>query len=106
MRRRTAYLMAAGIVLAGLSSGCSLSSMEKKVKDVTGRSDKNETRVELNSAGRKRLAALAGFTAADADKIVANRPYENRRDLVRKGVVSEAQFEKIKDSVYVEHGKD
>ena len=38
--------------------------------------------------------------------IVANRPYENRRDLLRKGVLSEAQFEKIKDSVYVEHGKD
>jgi DNA uptake protein ComE-like DNA-binding protein len=101
-----AYLMAVGIVAAGLSNGCSLSSMEKKVKDVTGRSDKKETRVELNSAGRKRLAALPGLTAADADKIVANRPYESRRDLLRKGVLSEAQFEKMKDSVYVEHGKD
>ena len=80
--------------------------MEKKVKDVTGRSDKSETRVELNSAGRKRFAALPGLTGADADKIVANRPYGNRHNLVRKGVLSEAQFEKIKDSVYVEHGKD
>ena len=106
MRRPTAYLMAAGIVLAGLSSGCSLSSMEKKVKDATGRSDKSDSRVELNSAGRKRLAALPGLTAADADRIVASRPYETRRDLVRKGVLSEAQFEKIRDSVYVEHGKD
>src|SRR5437762_13576167 len=106
MPRRTAYLMAVGIVMSGLSSGCSLSSMEKKVKDVTGRSEKEETRAELNSAGRKRLAALPGLTGADADKIVANRLYENRRDLVRKGVLSEGQFEKIKDSVYVEHGKD
>jgi DNA uptake protein ComE-like DNA-binding protein len=106
MRRQTAYLMAAGMVVAGLSGGCSLGSMEKKVKDVTGRSDKTETRVELNSAGRKRLAALPGLTGADADKIVANRPYENRRDLVLKGVLSEAQFEKIKESVYVEQGKN
>jgi DNA uptake protein ComE-like DNA-binding protein len=106
MRRQTAYLMAVGIVVAGLSGGCSLSSMENKVKDATGRSDKNASHVELNNARRKRLAALPGLTGADADKIIANRPYENRRDLIRKGVLSEAQFEKIKDSVYVEHGKD
>ena len=106
MRRQTAYLMAVGMVVAGLSGGCSLGSMEKKVKDVTGRSDKTETRVELNSAGHKRLAALPGLTAADADKIVTNRPYENRRDLLRKGVLTEAQFERIRESVYVEHGKN
>ena len=106
MRRQTAYLMAVCIVVAGLSGGCSLSSMEKKVKDETGRSDKHASHVELNNARRKQLAALPGLTGADADKIIANRPYENRRDLVRKGVLSEAQFDKIKDSVYVEHGKD
>ena len=76
------------------------------MKSVTGRSEKSETRVELNSAGRKRLAALPGLTAADADRIIANRPYENRRDLLRKGVLSEAQFQKVRDSVYVEHGND
>jgi DNA uptake protein ComE-like DNA-binding protein len=106
MRKLTAYLMAVGMVVAGLSGGCSLSSMENKVKDVTGRSDKTETRVELNTAGRKRLAKLPGLTGADADKIIANRPYENRRDLLRKGVLSEAEFEKIKDSTYVAQGKD
>ena len=103
MQRWTAYLMAVGMVVAGLSGGCSLGSMEKKV---TGRSDKSETRVELNNAGRKRLAALPGLNGADADKIIAGRPYDKRRDLVRKGVLTEAQFERIKDSVYVEHGKD
>ena len=85
MRRQTAYLMAVGIVVAGLSGGCSLSSMERKVKDAPRRSEKTETRVELNRAPRKRLAALPGLTGADADKIIANRPYENRRDLVQKG---------------------
>ena len=102
MARHPAFVIALAMVLAGASGGCSLSSMEKKVADVSGK----ETRVELNTAGRKRLAALPGLTGADADKIVANRPYQTRRDLVRKGALSEAQFEKIKDSVYVEHGKD
>jgi len=104
MRRQTAYLIAVGVVVAGLSGGCS--SMEKKIKDVTGGSDKKETRVELNSAGRKRLAALPGLTVTDADSIVAHRPYQNRRDLVRKGALSESQFDKVRDLVYVEHGSD
>jgi len=103
MSSRIAYLLALAVLAAGLS-GCSLSSLEKTIKGTTAA--QKETRVELNGAGRKRLAALPGLTGADADKIIANRPYANRRDLVRKGVLSEAQFEKLKDSVYVEHGKE
>ena len=106
MRRGTTYLLAAVVTVAGLSSGCSLSSMEKKYDDFRGRSDKKETRVELNNARRKELAALPGLTTDDADKIIANRPYENRRDLMRKSVLSEGKFQKVKDSVYVEHAKE
>jgi DNA uptake protein ComE-like DNA-binding protein len=106
VRRATIYVMMVALALAGLSSSCSLGSMEKKYNDITGRSDKKETRVELNSARRKQLAALPGLTNTDADKIIAGRPYEKRRDLVGKGVLSEGQFEKIRDSVYVEHGKE
>jgi len=105
MRKRATYLITLAILAAG-SSGCSLSSLEKEVKGVNGSASGKETRVELNSAGRKRLSALPGLTGEEADKIIANRPYVNRRDLVRKGVLSEAQFEKLKDSVYVEHAKE
>ena len=101
MHRHAVSLVAVGALMVVVSGGCSLSKMEKEVKEATARS-----RVELNSAHRKRLAELPGLTGADADKIIANRPYGNRRDLVRKGVLSEAQFQKIRDSVYVEHGKD
>ena len=102
MLKRATYLIPLAIFTAG-ASGCSLSSLEKAVKGDTGSAGRKETRVDLNSAGRKRLAALPGLTDADADKIIANRPYANRRDLVRKGVLGEAQFDKLKDSVYVEH---
>jgi DNA uptake protein ComE-like DNA-binding protein len=102
----TGYLLAAGVVVLSLTGGCSMSSMEKKAREVTGRSEKTDSRVELNTAGRKRLAGLPGLNGTDADRIIANRPYQNRRDLVRKGVLSEAQFAKMKDSVYVEHGND
>lgn len=53
-----------------------------------------------------RLAALPGLSGGDADRVTANCPYEKRRDLVRKGVLSESKFDKIRDAVYVDHEKD
>src|SRR5262249_6679081 len=86
--------------------GCSLSSMEKKYDDLRGKTDQDTKQVELNTAGRKQLDALPGLNSADADRIVANRPYQRKRALVCKGVLTKAQFDKIKDDVYVDHAKD
>jgi DNA uptake protein ComE-like DNA-binding protein len=98
--------MVVALTLAGLSTGCSLSSMEKKYDEMRGRSDRSESRVELNNARRKQLAALPGLTTDDADRIIANRPYDKKRDLVRKNVLNEAKFDRIANSVYVEHGNE
>ena len=100
MRSIATYVLATALV--GGMAGCSLSSMEKKYDEMT----KKETRVELNTAQRQQLAALPGLTRDDADRIMANRPYENRRDLVRKQILTETKFDKIRDSVYVAHAKD
>jgi len=106
--RRPIAVLLMGLALA---AGCSSHKLQDEWNKVTGHenskdSAKNDNRVELNSAGRKRLAKLPGLTGDDADRIVANRPYEQKRDLVRKGVLSEAKFDRIRDEIYVEHGKD
>jgi DNA uptake protein ComE-like DNA-binding protein len=101
MRTRTAMI---SVLAFALAAGCS--SMEEswdKMTDKSDRTDRKERTVELNTAGRKRLAALPGLSGDDADRIIKNRPYQNRRDLVRKGVLSEGKFEKIRDDVYVDH---
>jgi hypothetical protein len=97
--------MAIGALAMTLSGGCS--TMEDTWDDAVRRRDRDRDRVELNTAGRRRLAGLPGITEDDADRIVANRPYEKRRDLVRKRVLSEDEFERIRDRVYVERdGED
>jgi hypothetical protein len=105
MRRSIARLVAAGMIALALAGGCSLGSMKKRYRDLTGKSEHKEQGVELNTATRKRLASLPGLTDEDADRIIAHRPYGFRRDLVRKGVLSEAKFQKIRDDVYVDHRK-
>ncbi len=105
MRRPHLAVAFVSLTLA-LGAACSMSTLEKDYRKVTGKEDKNANLVELNTAGRKRLAKLPGLTEADADRIVSNRPYKNRKDLVRKGVLTEAQFEHLRNDVYVDHEKD
>ena len=105
MVRQKVCLIAVAVLATTLSGGCS--SMERAFDDVMDRGDDSDrSRVDLNSAGRKRLAALPGISDDEADKIVASRPYENRRDLVRKHVLSEDEFERVKDYVYVDREKN
>lgn len=104
MRRQKVCLIAVAVFATTLSGGCS--SMERAFDDVMHRGDDDRGRVELNSAGRKRLRALPGISDDEADRIVANRPYDNRRDLVRKRIISEDEFERVKDYVYVDQERN
>ncbi len=61
----------------------------------------NGKSVDLNAASRADLETLPGVTAATARRIENNRPYETPHDLVRKGVVPEAEYERIAGDVVV-----
>ena len=56
-------------------------------------------RLDLNSATADELATLPGITASDAQKIIDNRPYKAKNDLVKKNVLTATQYAKIKDDV-------
>ena len=58
-----------------------------------------EELVDLNSATAAELAALPGIGDAYAKKIVANRPYKRKDELVTKNVVPQATYDKFKDKV-------
>jgi DNA uptake protein ComE-like DNA-binding protein len=51
--------------------------------------------VDINSASEDQLTGLPGITPARARKIIGNRPFGSPHDLVSKGVVSEAEYQRI-----------
>ena len=59
--------------------------------------------VDLNSADRKELMTLPGIGAAEAAKIIANRPYLTKTELVTKGVLPTGPFLSLKNQVVAMH---
>jgi len=61
--------------------------------------DKGHDRLDLNTASEADLKMIPGIGDAYAKKIVQNRPYKRKDELVQKKVVPQATYDKIKDHV-------
>lgn len=55
--------------------------------------------LNLNTATKEQLRSLPGMTAADADRVIAGRPYHEPDEVVRRHILSKTEFDKIADQV-------
>jgi competence protein ComEA len=69
-----------------------------------------QEKVDLNSASEADLQKLPGIGEALSKKIVENRPYKRKDELVQKKIIPAPTYEKIKDHVVAKQstaaGKD
>ena len=89
-------LLVLGFALALPAAAQSASSpAAKSSKSTMAAADK----LDINSATKDQLQALPGIGDAYSQKIIDNRPYRTKRDLVTKKVIPQGTYDKIKDQI-------
>ncbi len=57
--------------------------------------------LDLNTATKDQLLTLPGMTQAEADRLIARRPYTESGELVSRHVMPKSEYDKIADRVTV-----
>ncbi len=87
------------LLLIGLFSTGVLSAPAVWAQAPKASSSMKHELLDLNTASEADLKTIPGIGDAHAKKIVQNRPYKRKDELVQKKVVPQATYDKIKDHV-------
>lgn len=100
MKRSLVKLLFAFVVVTLLS--VPLLGQEEQVPRPGKKTTATQTqasKLDLNTATKEQLEALPGIGKVYSQKIIAGRPFANKTQLVSKGIIPQATFDKIKDQI-------
>ncbi len=94
LTRKLALALATAFVLAGAPALTTMTDTPLAVTTANA-----QALVDINSASKDELDKLPGIGDAYAKKIIDNRPYKRKDELVQKNVIPKATYDKIADKV-------
>jgi DNA uptake protein ComE-like DNA-binding protein len=99
-----AFGLFASMTLAQTTDKAGTGTQAKTTPTKTTKPPKTEL-VDINSATKEALDAV--FTGADtSQKIIAGRPYNTKRDLLTRKIITEDEYKKVSDKIIAHHVGD
>ncbi len=99
MRKNLIARILVTLFALSLMSGMALAQAKTAKKTAKAAPAAAADLLDINSATKDQLDALPGIGAAYSQKIIDGRPYAKKTDLVRKKVIPQATYNKIKDQI-------
>ena len=94
-----AVLLLGLALLSGVGAAQSASQSTGSTASSAMPAPDSKAKLDINSATTDQLDALPGIGSAYAKKIVDGRPYKMKSDLVRKKIIPQSTYDKIKDVI-------
>ena len=93
------------IFALSLIGGAAAGQTDKKTAKPSASVASKTELLDINTATKDQLDALPGIGEAYSQKIIDGRPYSRKDELVRKKIIPQATYDKIKDKIIAKQKK-
>ena len=107
MRKAYGFMIA---MLLALAIACprvlaqAQSSSSQATDTTKSRASRAAQQLDINTASKAQLDALPGIGPTYAQKIISNRPYRTTHELVKKNVIPQSTYNRIRHLIVVHPG--
>jgi DNA uptake protein ComE-like DNA-binding protein len=71
--------------------------MPRRLQPECGKGGVGDKPLDINIATREQLLSLPDFTGAEADRVIAGRPYDDPGQLVNRHILTQSEYDKVAD---------